>query len=266
MELKIVTYNVLADVYLLPERYPDSPQSCMGSRRTQALVAKVVSIDADVICMQEVESTLYKVLCEALEPLGYSGWLELRGGNAAEGCALFHRRRILKLSLASRFDFPELCGSQPCHRLAQIAIFDAGKKPLAVANTHLQWDPPATARSACRSQHQVASLLKELGNIVPYTPTVICGDFNAEAKSQTVSALLEQRFQFGHAGEAMTPTCRANGRCRMIDFIFHSPGISASPSPIEPIDSGTPMPGVEHPSDHVPVTATLVLPGCLTIT
>lgn len=74
MELKIVTYNVLADAYLLPERYPDSPHAFMGfSRRTQALVAKVVSIDADLICLQEVEKALFDALRVALEPLGYSG-------------------------------------------------------------------------------------------------------------------------------------------------------------------------------------------------
>lgn len=185
MEMKIITYNVLADVYLLPERYPDTPQAFMDfSQRTQALVAKVVSIHADVICLQEVEPTLFDTLCKVLEPLGYSGWLELRGGSGAEGCAMFHRGRSLKLNLALRFDFPELHGSQPCHRLAQIAIFDAGAKPLVVANTHLQWDPPATTRYAARSLHQVDSLLKELGSIAPETPTSSAGISTPKPKAR----------------------------------------------------------------------------------
>jgi endonuclease/exonuclease/phosphatase family metal-dependent hydrolase len=262
MKLKIVTYNVLADAYLLPDRYPDSPPVCMEpSRRTQSLVAKVLSLNADLICLQEVEPALFDALRIALEPLGYSGWLELRKVDGAEGCAIFHRGRRLRLDLALRFDFPELPGTRPCQRLAQIAIFDAGEKSLAVANTHLQWDSPTTTQSACRSLHQVDSLLAELRKTAPDAPTIICGDFNVEAQGRTVNTLLERGFRFTHKGDAMAPTCRANGQCRMIDFIFHSSGINVSPAPIEPIDPCIPMPGNEHTSDHVPVSATLQIPN-----
>ncbi len=261
MKLKILTYNVLADVYLLPERYPDSPHDCIEfSWRTQALISKIVSLDADLICLQEVEPALFEALRGSLEPLGYRGWLELSGGNGTEGCAIFYRARLMTLKLPSRFDFPEKPGTSPCRRLAQIALFDAGGQSVAVVNTHLQWDTPTTARSACRSVHQVVSLLEELGTMAPALPTIICGDFNTEADSQTVRELLERGYQFSHAGDAMGPTCRANGKCRMIDFIFHTSGISAFPSLIEPIDSSIPMPGLEHPSDHVPVVATLEFP------
>ena len=71
------------------------------------------------------------------------------------------------------------------------------------------------------------------------------------------------RIGAGLLALAATPTAVVNGRIRQLDYIFHCWIVGQPPHidpvPLTPIDRDTPMPGPDHPSDHLPLAAAFTL-------
>jgi mRNA deadenylase 3'-5' endonuclease subunit Ccr4 len=56
MRMKVATYNVLATAYIEPTRYPLTPPEWLdATTRLPALTAHLIRLDADILCLQEVE-------------------------------------------------------------------------------------------------------------------------------------------------------------------------------------------------------------------
>src|SRR6185369_17269452 len=56
IEMKIVTWNILADRYFTKERYGSSDKILFDwTYRIQLVISNILSFDADIICLQEVE-------------------------------------------------------------------------------------------------------------------------------------------------------------------------------------------------------------------
>ena len=54
MPLAVASYNVLADAYVHPERYPGVPLVALDfMSREPLLLRRVAALGADVICLQE---------------------------------------------------------------------------------------------------------------------------------------------------------------------------------------------------------------------
>ena len=70
--LTVLSWNVLADKYALPERYPEIEERYLArkprSRHTEIIVARS---HADVICLQEVDVKLFEMLERTLGADGY---------------------------------------------------------------------------------------------------------------------------------------------------------------------------------------------------
>lgn len=61
-EISVVCYNLLADVYATPKRYPYvRPEWLAWPHRWAALQQQLASFGADVICLQEVEPARWGV-------------------------------------------------------------------------------------------------------------------------------------------------------------------------------------------------------------
>lgn len=74
VDLRIASYNILADAYVKPEWFPHTPADLLRPRSRHApLVRRIVGLDADIICLQEVEPDSFAALQEGLEPHGYLG-------------------------------------------------------------------------------------------------------------------------------------------------------------------------------------------------
>ena len=99
--------------------------------------------------------------------------------------------------------------------------------------------------------HEILAMRERERDGVPW---IVCGDLNARPDSDVVRAFEAAGFAHTHA-DAPAPTCNANRRAKLIDYIFFERPLAAEPRPVVPLDDTTPLPSATQPSDHVPVTA-----------
>jgi endonuclease/exonuclease/phosphatase family metal-dependent hydrolase len=257
MPIIFVSYNVLADSYIRPDRYPYTPAKWLTpGLRHPALIEEIALMDADIVALQEVEQPVFARVEQRLTPLGYVGRYEPKGRNKPDGCALFVRRNAGQVLAWRRLDFADAAGDEPVSgHLAQIAMIDCGGRSLGVANTHLKWAP----RDTPRAEHLGARQLDELVAACATASTdgwIVCGDLNCTPDSAVLESLEQASFSDAHAG-LDTATCNANREPRKLDHIFIAGKLGATPSPIDVIQADTPLPSPSYPSDHLPVMVRL---------
>src|SRR5205807_8342631 len=98
LTLRVMSYNILAPSYAKPERYPYTERRLLAwEARRERLAARLMSSDADVPCLQEVEPWVYHYLRGRLEPAGYQGLFAQKGQRRPEGSATFFRAERLPL-------------------------------------------------------------------------------------------------------------------------------------------------------------------------
>lgn len=67
----LCTYNILADGYINPAWYTGVPAALLQpAPRRAALLRRVTGLDADVLCLQEVEAPVFQALLAELGPRG----------------------------------------------------------------------------------------------------------------------------------------------------------------------------------------------------
>jgi len=95
-DLRVVTYNVLADLYTSRDideqivySHCDS-RHLLRQRRMPMLVAEILAYQADLVCLQEVDASIYENL---LRPVffeeGFEGFYSNKASIQQEGCAMF---------------------------------------------------------------------------------------------------------------------------------------------------------------------------------
>jgi len=229
MDLRVATWNVLCDAYVEPEYFPHTPAAILDpDRRRAALLDRIRSLDVDILCLQEVDAGL----AAAIRAVGLDGRYAPKGGGKPDGCAT-----VSRLPVRSERTLAYADGS------GHVALF-VELDGVTVANTHLKWDPEGT-----RGARQIAELLE--GRPERF---IVCGDFNAEAASETVSLCLAAGLR--DACPAGGATSNANGRAKRIDYLFHSLDLRAAPALLPRIADDTPLPSESEPSDHLAVRAT----------
>lgn len=95
--VRVVTYNILADLYVGREENDvhthTAPENLHRSRRMPMIVGELLSYDADIICLQEVDGSVYDSLFEPVFGcMGYDGFYSNKVSCQREGCALFWAR------------------------------------------------------------------------------------------------------------------------------------------------------------------------------
>ena len=97
----MLTYNLLADLYATPEQFGYTPPWALGwGYRRQNLLRELLAADADVLCLQEVQSNHFAdFLAPELAAAGYAGVYKKKTAEvftgssyATDGCATFFRR------------------------------------------------------------------------------------------------------------------------------------------------------------------------------
>jgi len=252
--MRLATYNVLAQAYLRPDWYREVPAALLEpARRQAAVLARVAGLDADVLCLQEVEAPLAEALHRHLEPRGYRGHFQRKGQGRPDGCATFWRGAECEGVEVLAYD--EGLGPQPSGHLALLARLRFPAGPVAVLNTHLKWDQPAKAPGARWCVVQARALAAWLEGRA--SEAVVCGDLNVTAQDAAVEALLAAGFRdvFGRADRPHT--CCAHGHTSRIDHLLVRGALTGTPGPAADIEGRTVLPAVDEPSDHVPLVARL---------
>src|SRR5437016_5481903 len=84
MPFTVATYNILASSYIKPEWYAGvSAYLLRPEARVPAVARHVAALDADILCLQEVEPDVFAALASHLDPLGYAGYYERKGAGPA---------------------------------------------------------------------------------------------------------------------------------------------------------------------------------------
>ncbi|KAL0854611.1 hypothetical protein Bca101_059763 [Brassica carinata] len=180
IRFRLVSYNILAQVYVKSSFFPHSPPACLKWKaRSHAILSVLKKLQADFFCLQEVDEydSFYR---KNMESLGYSGiYIQRTGQRKRDGCAIFYKPSCAELVTKERIEYNDLldsvkadsvsCNEQkietsneakdsgkdsrdlndPQVRLKRdcvglMAAFRINKPYhhiVIVANTHLYWDP-----------------------------------------------------------------------------------------------------------------------------
>ncbi len=255
--IRIASYNVLADAYINPAWYTHVDPSVLDRAwRWPALARRIAGLQADVVCLQEVEPACFAVLSEALEPFGLTGVFARKGQGRPDGCATFHRAASVSLIEQRTLYFSDaMDGGAASGHIALICVFDSCLGPLHVAGTHLRWAPDDSARESHIGWRQVRALF-EAGIDARSGDWLICGDLNGTSESAPLVELARSGFVDAFATLPQA-TCNPNQRTKRIDYILHGGNLSAIPDRLPMIDDQTSLPSLSEPSDHLPILATL---------
>lgn len=126
-QFRVVTYNILADIYATTQIFPYCPKWAMNWRyRRVQIMREIVSYDADVICLQEVQQDHYQqYLLPLLENLGYEGLYKAKtrdnsASGKVDGCAILYRRSRFSLCQNSYY---EIEFNKAAHKMASQGAF-----------------------------------------------------------------------------------------------------------------------------------------------
>ncbi|KAF8844004.1 Endonuclease/exonuclease/phosphatase [Paxillus ammoniavirescens] len=214
--VKVMTWNFLAQCLVRSELFPTSGKARKANERAPMIYAEILSHDADILCMQEVDR-LDKLL-PILDSAGYS-YTYAAGPEKPHGCLIAYRNNMFQSVHAEVIEYDNLqvhhnpefnpdarIGSS--HRTKNIGSIvalqwlgsDSQHKGYIVATTHLFWHPAYTYERA----RQASLLLREVvafqeSRKLNQWPCIIAGDFNFSPDDPAYSLLvgdalsLEQR-------------------------------------------------------------------------
>jgi mRNA deadenylase 3'-5' endonuclease subunit Ccr4 len=253
----VATYNVLADSYVRGERYPHAPPELLDpARRRGLLLDHLVGLDADVVCLQEVEPAAFAAIADRLSSVGYSGSYCAKAGRRPDGCATFQRDATFTRRAEARLEYEDAPAGEPrSGHVAHLVALDHAGGRLGIANTHLKWDPPDTPVELQYGCRQAAQLLLERDRRLPECDGwILCGDFNVTPESEVVALIEGKGLRSAYAEHGDAPTASVAGRAKTIDYLFHGSSLRADPFPV-PSLTGLALPGPGQPSDHIALVA-----------
>lgn len=157
-QLSVLSYNVLSEYYCSKKQFPYCEDRWLSwEHRLPVIVAELLQLRADVICLQEVMPAVFEdELLPVLQEHGYVGSYAQKMAKT-EGCAMFvNAEKIGEVQfdcmvLAERFAatlgtapaaYPHL-GYSLAQRseVAQAATFTLNGVQITVCNSHLYWNP-----------------------------------------------------------------------------------------------------------------------------
>lgn len=256
--LKLASYNILANSYILPERYPNTDSKLLDwSYRKEKILEKIYNLSADIICLQEVEREAFDFFYDRLKILGYYGIYSQKGFGKPDGCATFFQSRKIKFRGSNTIYFDDkltINNSRPASgHIALILYLECDGHNFAIANTHIIWNPANIPILEKTCYNQVDELLKfyKKDNQKDW---IICGDFNFTADNDVFGVILSHGLKDAYNNMEYN-TYNANKRALRVDYIFHDPQLALTPLPIKVIDDNKILPCEDEPSDHLPIIA-----------
>ncbi|MFI0444504.1 endonuclease/exonuclease/phosphatase family protein [Actinomadura sp. 6N118] len=246
-----VTYNVLAQSFARPDRYPLCPPEALNPfRRHALLLTRLEELDADLLCLQELEPAIYDRLRARLETTHDAAYVQR--SQRPDGLAVFARRALFGGLEHHELHFQ--AQRRGDDDLALIVRLTLDGRPLHVACTHLAWQPESTPRAEHVGHHQMLELLAHRDATAPDDTWIFAGDFNAISQSIVVAAALEQGMDESCRSQRPWDTCAINGRPRKLDYLLFSTGrLEPRPGILPKLFRDTALPSLTEPSDHLPL-------------
>ncbi|RHZ01718.1 hypothetical protein DYB37_004809 [Aphanomyces astaci] len=252
----IAQLNILASNLAKPDRFPYvQPPLLDWAIRKEILVRQLASLQADVLCLEEL-SDYWTFFRPTFLALGYdsvyvkrpSGHVsEWSGEKKMDGCGLFFKQSKFRLKEVESVNF-----SDEHDRVALLVLLQeiATNQLVLVGATHLWWN----SSKIDHQMKQLVELHREMADLTQFihakytedlpagrtVPVVVCGDFNNSPSSQLYkymensflrpdwtmkSAYADYRIADGTAdtgsNEPLHTTVNFR-RCWAIDYIWYS--------------------------------------------
>lgn len=256
-QLKVCSFNVLADAYTFPHFYKHLAKpgpTLSWSKRSKMIISILMALDADILCLQEVD---HFDEVAALLGVSYDGVYACRTGHKADGLATFWKReKLAQLGEKAVLSFDEKMGKNGESRVAlRVCLnFLASKRLLQVVQTHLDYKRPHAQVEMC----QLLSAFVKEGMREVRDACIVCGDFNSELNSAAVSTLTGSLGRFRHC----TPVTGPFGHPvfssvikepKLIDHVLYDGKFLKLCGIVTPLLSSAKLPNNVFPSDHFPV-------------
>ncbi|CAM8883403.1 unnamed protein product [Rhodiola kirilowii] len=208
----VLSYNILANLYAFTDRFDYCPSwAIIWPYRRKKLLQEITGYNADIICLQEVQSDHFEYFLKPLTECGYSAVYKKRNNkvytgkqSVIDGCATFYRCNKFREIKSYELEFAKTVKSVVDNleenqrsegtirlmkdNVAVIVILETVgddiclgvQSRVCVANTHLL----ANSDYPDVKIFQVAQLLKGLQTIAQLQiPVILCGDLNSLPRS-----------------------------------------------------------------------------------
>ncbi len=253
----VVTYNVLAQSYVKRDRYPGSPkQSLEAEYRHALLLDRVAELDADILCLQEVEPAVHEAIAARLGAV-YAAVYEAKRGRP-DGASVFIRRARFRVLESRALHYR--ARSRGDDQLALLVRCEdaATGRALTVACTHLRWQPREVSPEEHIGRRQLLELLE---GHQPEETWIVAGDLNAHSRSCVLRAAFARGFELSCRSQRPWDTTNINGRRRKLDYLLIPSGrLAPRPGVLPALERDTPMPSGSQPSDHLPLRVDFAWP------
>lgn len=206
----LVSYNILSQTILNDHGYlytSCNPRDLEWPRRGHRIVSELLKNQADIICLQEVESEhLQSLYRPKLASGGYDCVYKKKTGYQIDGCAIFYKSKLFHLLNYKGIEFNRTDVTNILNRdnvgiiaVLKPRIFTQSRSShLVIANTHLLFNPARSdirlAQLKCFLSELEELSLKSYDNINNercHHPTILCGDLNSPPDSDISRFILK---------------------------------------------------------------------------
>ena len=244
---RAVTYNVLAQAYVRPDRYRGvSTEALSASARRERVCTRIARLAPDLLCAQEVEPEVFTQL-RAVLPEHRAHYAQRVG--RPEGVATFVRAASFEVESERVLQY---AGDD--HLALLLRLRTSGGRALLLANTHLRWQPADTPLEEHRGVSQIEALLSDLSTHEADFAWLLAGDLNATSRSPVLDRARAAGLDLAARSLRPWDTALINGRRRKLDYLLHDPAVlGARPHPLPELQRARPIPSMHEPSDHLPL-------------
>lgn len=238
---RIVSYNILAESFI---HHHERSTNINAAARRAHLLKKITSFNTNILTLQKIKSDMFTALQKHLNS-NYQNIHTLRKGSPDEN-AIFSRGGITT-SEKLHFDL----GKRGKGHLSLLATTTLDGASVGIVSTHLQWQGSETPAGKHLGRQQLIELLDTLDASIPW---IVCGDFNANSTSSVLQAAYDHGWELSYHTQRPWDTTNINGRRRKIDYLLIKPSsLSPTPGRMPKLERSTPLPSLDHPSDHLPI-------------
>lgn len=206
--IRIITYNILADQNAfqapgIPTRFYQSyldASVLRRQRRMPLILQEVLAYDADIVCLQEVDRSVYHGLFEpTMRNLGYEGYFSGKSSEGnQEGCCMFWSSRRFENVIESH---------RETHSLKD--LIPSSDKSSTEKSPNGEWPSTRTISDLLHDRPDLDSVLRQtLGHVVQIVPLHLRGSKESLWVSNT--------HLFYHPSASHIRTLQMYGICRQL--------------------------------------------------
>ena len=215
LDIKIMTYNTLAQTLIRRDFFPQSGSALKWHKRSKVLVHELKTYTPDIVSLQEVDYNELKFWRENFHKLGFDLSFRRNGGKT-HGLLVAWNNEKFQLDNEWMLDYDQILAGNVISartRTKNIALIvslrfkdtrNASTNGIVVANTHLFWHPFGVFERL-RQSYLVLQKIQEIKDFPKYHGwhSLLMGDFNTEPEEPPYLAITSKPLTLTGSTRAM---------------------------------------------------------------